>query len=227
MSTKAKERPILFSGPMVLAILDGRKTQTRRVVKFVQFDRSDTPGYDWHFRGTAKGTKKSSLWQDLRHNQLLDICPYGKPGDRLWVLETWNVLNAATSEIIQPKPRPGICALAYAATEQQRHNEYPNSGLITRWRPSIHMPRWASRIDLEIIGIRVERLNEISEKDAIAEGAERPILSDGCVGGQAVHPMAGSYAEGFRTIWESINGPDSWSANPWVWVVEFKRLGAT
>jgi hypothetical protein len=192
-----KERPILFSGPMVRSILDGRKTQTRRAVKFVQFDRSDTPGYDWHFRGTAKGTKRSSLWQDMRHEQILSMCPYGKPGDRLWVRETW---LCATGE-----PGPMLC-------HYQADGDRPEfNGL---WKPSIHMFRWASRITLEITGVRVERLQGISEADAIAEGVE-------CCSGWIGH--AGEPRRIFCDLWKSINGPESWAANPWVWVVEFRR----
>jgi len=201
-----KERPILFSGPMVRAILDGRKTQTRRAVKFVQFDRSDTPGYDWHFRGTAKGTKKSSLWQDMRHKEILRLCPYGQSGDRLWVRETHCKYGSR-----------------YIYRADYGTHTPISDGIGGPWKPSIHMPRVASRITLEIAGVRVERLNEISEIDAIAEGCG--INSEGEF---LNHVECGiTRVQRFKELWQSINGPDSWDANPWVWVVEFKRVEAT
>ena len=174
-----KERPILFSGPMVRAILDGRKTQTRRVVK---------PQPDWirprvSDDGIAHGYCGSGPTDGIK-------CPYGTVGDRLWVRESW----AKSGEVGD-------------ATEYRADNPDP---IGAKWRPSIHMPRWASRIDLEITGIRVERLQEISERDAMAEGCEY---------------LTNSVARSnFVKLWISINGQDSWSANPWVWVIEFKRI---
>ena len=211
-----KERPILFSAPMVRAILEGRKTQTRRLVNFVQFDRSDTPGYDWHFRGTAKGTKKSSLWQDLRHDQLLGICLYGRSGDRLWVRETWQFCDYDG-----PGGEPATCVVyrADGETEDKRRG----------WIPSTQMPRWASRITLEITDVRVERVQDISNDDCVAEGITAI--------GKGVRLSDGSYAQAgryeskastvrqlFSDLWTETNGPGSWSLNPWVWVLEFKRV---
>lgn len=194
-----KERPILFSGPMVRAILEGRKTQTRRVIKGrgiwrveddVYLQRPCWPGYE----------DEAGEWQWMR-------CPYGQIGDRLWVRETFMV---EANEI------------AYAATDQ------PLVGC-DRWRPSIHMYRVYSRIDLEITSVRVERLNEISNEDIVAEGIEAI--------GKGVQMPDGSYAQAgryefkasttrqlFSSLWESISGAGSWEANPWVWVVEFKRV---
>jgi hypothetical protein len=182
------ERPILFSAPMVRALLDGSKTQTRRVVK---------PTPEWigqsgvlSYRGRV----------GLPHA----LCPYGQPGDRLWVRETHMDL--------------GACYLyrADAAAEQERAIVAPRQP----WRPAIHMPRAASRITLEITGVRVERLQDISEDDALAEGCSSTAIvhEDG-------EDYTGHYAsEEYQDLWESINGPGSWEANPWVWVVEFKRL---
>lgn len=177
-----KERPILFSAPMVRAILKGRKTQTRRVVK------SQPPLF-------AHAT---------RHHQRLMVpnCPYGQPGDLLWVREAWAYhpdYPESTRRAIY-RSEPGV--------------EYD----VPRWRPSIHMPRWASRILLEIVAVRVERLNDISEADAMAEGVDAFINSDGDEIEQA--------SVMFMRLWEQINGPGSWAANSWVWVVEFKKLGA-
>lgn len=186
--TTTKERPILFKGEMVRAILDGSKTQTRRIAK--EFDS---------FQDMDKLLARFP-------NQ--EGCSYGKPGDRLWVRETW----AAPHTFDDHKPREieKGCNIHYAATENL-------VGLLQR--PSIFMPRWASRILLEITAVRVERLNAISESDAMAEGViedYRPALDP--IG------LCSNYRVAYRDLWESINGPGSWDANPYVWVVEFKRV---
>lgn len=201
-----KERPILFSGPMVRAILDGGKTQTRRVVKRsgdMEFDKND-PHYGPYWLAYAAG--------DAEGEDAKVRCPHGTPGDRLWVRETWAVQHeydaAAPSEI-------GVSARwHYAATEDL-------GGL--RKRPSIFLPRRGSRILLEITDVRVQRLQEISEQDARAEGVTEYAGKwwDGS-------PVAGGKwnapTEAFRGLWESINGPGSWHANPWVWAITFQRL---
>lgn len=192
-----KERPILFSAPMVQAILAGTKTQTRRIVK---------PQPDAWCGGTLC---VQFTPDDQRLGRLGKpiLCPYGVPGDRLWVRETW-----AVSHVIDHlKPREiqkGAGIVYYTATE--------NTGGMMQ-RPSIFMPRWASRITLEITDVRVERLQEISEEDALAEGAKPYLLP--------VHPARESlrYVEGFAQLWEQINGPGSWDANPWVWAINFRR----
>lgn len=213
-----RERPILFSAPMVRAILAGTKTQTRRVVKpagahtLFQFRGTtaaagaDEPTGEWAWCGSERVVNKH-----IR-------CPYGKPGDRLWVRETWAARHAYDGH--KPIHIPALAQWHYAATEDR-------GGLL--WRPSIHMPRWASRITLEVTGVRVERLQEISEADALAEGVydgaackcAEPldfVRSCGTCGGRLVDSV-GLY----RALWDQINGPGSWDANPWVWVVEFKR----
>ncbi len=187
-----KERPILFSAPMVRAILAGTKTQTRRVVGGLHPDcHSVRPfGIDFKFYDPF-----GRLTQATR-------CPYGQPGDRLWVREAWAVPHRY--DHLGPSNIPVLGVRThYAATEER-------GGL--RWRPSIHMCRWASRITLEVTGVRVERLQDISEADAAAEGIPHSEVSP---------PDMDTFA--FRHLWESINGPGSWDANPWVWVVEFKR----
>lgn len=178
-----KERPILFSAPMVRAILSGSKTQTRRIVK-----------------GAAQ--EAMNLWRKQ--------CKFGQPGNRLWVRETWNawsvyevdsgVFEAGWPYMKIPKQKPSNACVLYAADAAD------DGG---RWRPSIHMPRWASRISLEITGIWVERLQDIGDVDAHAEGCATP---------------ATAARSQFRNLWESINGPGSWAANPWVWVIEFRRI---
>jgi hypothetical protein len=178
-----KTRPILFSGPMVRAILEGRKTQTRRIAK--EF-------------GSLQDIDKL-----LARFPNQEGCPYGKPGDRLWVRETWAAPHAYDSH----KPReipPNGCSIHYAATEER-------GGLL--WRPSIFMPRWASRITLEITDVWVERLQQISDADSLAEGCSAADMKHG-----------DSLASVYARLWESINGAGSWAANPWVWVVSFRRV---
>lgn len=205
-----KEHPILFSAPMVRAILEGRKTQTRRVVKpQPTFDRRGVTAAGW--------AERDGLWMFPNVAPEVRIrCPYGQPGDRLWVRETTHrrpMLNILTGEPLAPKYDGG----AYSADDQDVLT--PDDFDICWWYsrkvcPAIHMPRWASRIDLEVTGVRVERLQDISEDDARAEGYAQH--------GDAVDQMAPS--SWFSGLWESINGPGSWDANPWVWVVEFRRV---
>lgn len=183
-TTTMKERPILFKGEMIRAILDGRKTQTRRVVSAKMF-----PCVDWRYSRVG----------DRCHS--LAAHAYGVPGDRLWVRETWAVQHeydaAAPSEI-------GASARChFAATE--------NLGGL-RKRPSIFMPRRLSRITLEITAVRVERLQNITRGDCMAEGCPFPNMADG------PNPQ-----EWYRALWEEINGAESWAANPWVWVIKFRR----
>jgi len=195
-----KERPILFSAPMVRALLDGNKTQTRRVVKV-----ESTMGRD-SILAPHKGRKYAATYLLPDHASDATACsPYGQPGDRLWVREKWAAPHS------QDGMKPGHMYIDesfihYAASE-------PLGGLL--WRPSIHMPRWASRILLEITSVRAERLQAINEVDAIAEGA--PWAACGS-------PQEGSHKAGYAQLWEAINGPDSWQANPWVWVIEFKKV---
>lgn len=219
-----KSRPILFSGPMVRAILDGRKTQTRRVVAlprkrgaFVLEDHGD--GW-WPYQSDDG---ESSVCNDGCEYPY--SCPYGVPGDQLLVRETW----ARDDEDGALMYRADLGRNADAdAWEQGRIEGVPRY----RWRPAIHMPRWASRITLEITGVRVERLQEISTYDAWAEGipgAPPPGVtvdridefvrwSDGV--------MRDDPKAAYRALWEQINGPGSWDANPWVWVVQFRPFHA-
>lgn len=202
--TKIKERPILFSGPMVRAILEGRKTQTRRACKpylqcydTVSCDSKKTD-FDFHFRDGI--------------GQLIQ-CPYGKPGDRLWVREAFvpNYFDGGR--------------MGYKADWNETAAEYCPE---PKWKPSIHMPRAASRILLEITDVRVERLQEISEEDALAEGVLENPNQDSLYdfwhyGGSGCWGEFNAVGS-FNSLWESINGPESWEANPWVWVVNFKTV---
>jgi hypothetical protein len=186
------DRPILFSAPMVCALLEGRKSQTRRVAKLTDNGHVKEPG----------GHRR---WHPDDPDATL-ACPYGQPGDRLWVRETWAPqvgceLSAErwTRGINTSGPKP---VLHFAADGAEKP-------WVSRWRPSIHMPRWASRITLEIASVRLERLQAISDADSRAEGA---------VG----HPDGPWHA--FRALWTLINGAESWQANPRVWAVEFRRV---
>jgi hypothetical protein len=218
-----RERPILFSGPMVRAILERRKTQTRRAVKGpVQFlggrgDEADLAEWGWGFDGPAHhgwAVLARGLNERHDHGRVSIPCPYGEPGDWLWVRETWALeqLGDDGDRVVWKADR----AAAWRSEMEGRF--YLESAYEPeRWRPSIHMYRWASRLTLEVTGVRAERLQDISEEDARAEG---------CAGGHDVIPHYGFSAtprEHFRQLWSSIKGPESWDANPWVWVVEFRR----
>ena len=189
------ERGMIFNSEMVRAILDGRKTQTRRPVKF--------PVHDKNLGCELAGNE---LAGELSAGNYLNSA-FGKPGDRIWVRETWARYNIDQNSH----------DIAYRATTPA---DWPEEG---RWRPSIHMPRWASRILLEITDVRVERLNAISQEDAQAEGMEltgwRPTYSDPDSGGEVMTPY-----DNFAELWESIYGEESWKANGWVWVISFKRV---
>ncbi len=203
---KPRERPILFNDQMVRAILEGRKTVTRRVVKDTGFYAIDAA---IHGNDVA-----------LREREALSTrCPYGEPGDRLWVRETWGLQvrsygGGAGEFIVYRATNPDAI---YCRSSEGR--EYP-----VKWKPSIHMRRHSSRILLEITAVRVERLQDISEEQALAEGvrgepcdhARQACADIGCWGDTA--------KGAFGFLWESLNGEGSWAANPWVWVVEFKRV---
>lgn len=216
-----KERPILFSGPMVRALLDGSKTQTRRAVRkqfapdAVVAEVAATTPEGWQVSG------HSGLWWDDAGACLDDAirCPYGMPGDRLWVREAWSH-DAESLEQCRAAHEDAMGGSGYGpyyhATETA-----PDT---LKWRPSIHMPRWASRITLEIVAVRVERLLDISEADARAEGARECDPATGREVLLAGPSQRGSFVLHYRSIWEQINGPGSWAENPWVWVVEFKRV---
>jgi len=216
-----KERPILFSGPMVRAILDGSKTQTRRVFKSGHESNFEEPSF-----GFDDLTKSWRIWEsEYPEEGSIEInCPYGQVGDRLWVRETFY------------PTKQNDCGAIYRADavmddSGEREGYWVNDSFIPgsfTWTPSIHMPRWASRITLEITGVRVERLQEISQSDAEAEGVQSWMDS---LKGQDFYDSdsnLGSYpATAFARMWSRIvpvDGDTSWSANPWVWVIEFKRV---
>jgi hypothetical protein len=211
--SKPKERPILFSGPMVRAILAGRKTQTRRIIKpQPELDRGGLLHADFGIKDRNGDLLLLDANHDGKFAETCKCCPYALPGERLWVRETW---FCATGE-----PGPTLC-------HYQADGDRPEfKGL---WKPSIHMFRWASRITLEITGVRVERLKSISEADAMAEGIHKyhDLELYGCDPKGTPGPMVGgSASEAFFHLWEKINGDGSVNANPWVWVIEFRKTEA-
>lgn len=234
-----KERPILFSAPMVRAILEGRKTVTRRAVKPQPPEGHKWCG--WIVDSTCTKEIGAASWGEssgpLQRNSVYARCPYGKPGARLWVRETWHCdhFEVQKGPYLQPADMHDL--------EQSREDGelvYAADGLAPyeqeqpTWKPSIHMPRWASRILLEITDVRVERLQDGEGETAfesryISEGINRIHQGDG---DYAFHPFksepgVGNWTDPFdawRELWVGINGAESWNANPWVWVVEFKQV---
>lgn len=218
-----KERGMIFNGEMVRALLDGRKTQTRRIIK------DCTVGRDPISKFIKIGKKFIGCYPEDVPELIRECCPYGVPGDRIWVRETWGVVSHELDEDgrIQPwtpdRPATAIHEMPFGNGYYSGHAIYAADGDFTWgdddgyedgrscWKPSIHMPRAASRILLEITDVRVERLRSMSQDDARAEGV---IAASG--------PMEAGLA--FRELWDSIYGEESWKANPWVWVIEFKRV---
>lgn len=224
-------KPILFSAPMVRALLSGAKTQTRRML------RPQPEPHEWQgMRGYSLEWRNPHdfMWLLVRRipQKLAPIvrrfrCPYGAPGDLLWVRETFSgphCMEASEGCAAAPPSKWGRSSRIWYWADGN-----PQDGDWTRPRPSIHMPRWASRLTLRITDVRVQRLQDISEKDAIAEGVEGAFVEDGRYWRNyglsdeeaACSPMLNFPAESFRTLWESINGAGSWDANPWVWALTF------
>ena len=243
-----KERGMIFNSEMVRAILDGRKTQTRRIMK-VQPEsnqlglllitdstkHSDIGKYHWAESNATGNHVRSKLFSS----------PFGAVGERIWVRETWATLGNEDGCYVDwednlCKGDERSAARIYRASCEQRPGDYglwsiPDDAYWKphtkehkfegAWRPSIHMPRWASRILLEITDVRVERLNAISEEDARAEG----IIDGGCLNCGEPEPCGCANPEpdatdAFAYLWHSIYGQENWNANPWVWVIEFKRV---
>ena len=220
-----KERPILFSGPMVRAILDGRKTQTRRIVK-------PQPLHDefvvCKYHKTLVDKKGNTYPSDVDHFGICDVdgewsieCPYGQVGDRLWVRETyrptcdnksWGCVQYRADESLRLMLCDENGEGDPIGTKQHKEPFQKVGKKGPPWKPSIFMPRWASRILDEIIEIRVERVQDITEEDAIAEGYDID------------NELDEDPVPWFCWLWKKINGPESWASNPWVWVIEFKRI---
>ncbi|WP_122846273.1 hypothetical protein [Pseudomonas viridiflava] len=209
-----KEKPILFSAPMVRAILSGQKTVTRREVKKKAALDCLAAGFEPAFLALPGNA---------------DLCPYGKVGDQLWVRETWycDHLEVMRGPYLKPDDLDigealNAGTLVYAADGLAPYEQEQPT-----WKPSIHMPRWACRILLKITEVRVERLNAISDVQALAEGVR--LYTDHAELGNWYHvdgieTYSAEPRKSFELLWSLINGADSWTANPWVWVVEFKRV---
>lgn len=194
------EKPIIFSADMVRAILEGRKTQTRRVVK---------PQPSGGLRWNAVVVNGHGGWTDMHGDPR--GCPYGKTDCRLWVRETWGYSAALPTSAHYTRDDSTWCA--YPDMRGYKADDPPGNWC---WKPSIHMPRWASRITLQVTDVRVERVQDISEADAMAEGV---VAWHDTVDGTVYRPE-------FHLLWDSINATRGfgWSANPWVWVIEFERV---
>ena len=212
----AKERPILFSGPMVRAILESRKSQTRRVAKLNAAGRVALRGKNWHC-----GDPEARL-----------ACPYGQPGDRLWVRETFCTCydGQEAYEVIYAadNTRRGFSTASNATDDQLDWLERSMTTHGERGRPAIHMPRWACRLVLEVTASRVERLQDISEDDARAEGCEQKrYLVNPFKTGALRARFSGevsTFKESYALLWDSLNAKRSpWASNPWVWAITFRR----
>lgn len=236
-----RERPILFSGAMVRALLSGAKTQTRRAVKR-QFAANAEPAEmaatnesGWQISGHS-----GVWWDDTAGNPDEAIrCPFGAPGDKLWVREAWRIdswddgcgfwldyCDGPRKVRLETDPDTAHKLILQTGDELERKRIKPTNGTMyewapgdspLRWRPSIHMPRWASRITLEVTSVRVERLKDISPADCVEEGYASPP-------GSRYAQEELSALDWYRSLWEQINGPGSWNAAPWVWVIGFRRV---
>lgn len=225
------ERPIIFKGDMVRAVLAGAKTQTRRVIKMPPswdcFVMADFGGGWWPYKSDDG---ESPTWDN---SEIPLNCPYGKAGDQLWLRETWQVVpEAHTTEFIAGRGTRVIDTLPGGTVYRADRD---NAGLVPvrdgrrtiyvtpkgPWQPSIHMPRSASRATLMVNAVRAERLHDISEADAQAEGFLGPMTGTDWMGINQVGRLPSAC---YRLLWEKIHGPATWEANPWVWVIDFARV---
>ncbi|KMN08899.1 hypothetical protein [Pseudomonas helleri] len=212
--TNIKERPILFSAPMVRAILEGRKTVTRHPVKATKAHADGFMMLD-HGKGWRPYNAFGDFASDHEGMEYPIACPYGKLGDRLWVRETCFINDYREASV--PEQERADCEIHYRADGIP---DFEGEEELIRWRPSIHMPRWASRILLEVTDVRVERLQDITEEQALAEGIKKH--SDGGYHVEDGKHFSDSPVESFACLWSSVGG--DWDANPWVWCVSFKRI---
>lgn len=244
-----RERPILFSGPMVRAILSGAKTQTRRLMKPRPSDDFVPLAVEWYEPAIERADGLLDAGRPIfgvYGEEEGYRCPYGAPGDRLWVKETHSIVPCSAGVELYPdgwdRSRAPVRQAAGVSQEGVRYRATWDKTHGGRWRPSIYMPRWASRITLEVSGVRVERLQAISEEDARAEGL-KGVTKDGKLVKFGIPDRDGWPGQdddgwewaswdadprvAFAGLWDEINGARApWSSNPWVWVVEFRRVEA-
>ena len=225
MTTMTRERPILFSTPLIPRLLDGSKTQTRRLLKPQPIRGKVVNREGWHWDPTRYN---HHIWHDEEDQNtgdwakwFLGMCPYGRVGDVLWVREAWcGEVHPATSKLIY-NDDGNTYRVLYRA---DGHEVYKDDGdgfvefnkdgtAASPWRPSIHMPRWASRIDLEITEVRVERVNQISHRDALAEGVDYDVSKEG-----------GAPVPSFARQWDQLHGPGAFERGDWCWVLSFRRI---
>ncbi|MES2218401.1 MAG: hypothetical protein V4501_08310 [Pseudomonadota bacterium] len=239
-----KERPILFSAPMINAILDGRKTQTRRIVKPTKKHAEGVIILDGGTNRRWPYNMFDGSEADGNGMEFPIGCPYGLVGDRIWVRETWSPISENWREAedlmyegnnFWYKATYEKDMIAEGLSKEDAKSIVEHDHIINGWRPSIHMPRIASRINLEVTNLRIEMLNDISEKDAIAEGAQFVDFGKDQYGQQKAgwrcDKTPGNYEESlvsakyaFFNLWEKLNGIDSVEKNPWVWVIEFTKI---
>ncbi len=213
------ERPILFSAPMVRALLGGTKTQTRRALSPQPPDTTHQVSV-WHHPDPRPHfyawTDNGEGGAELADGGWCKPCPYGQPGDRLWVREAWTFAGTLDPGVL-------VYRADYPACVPPHYENVPPASSL-KWRPSIHLARDQSRLTLEVTGVRVDRLQDISEADAIAEGIVPTHDGYGLPDGSHFH--AADPRQSYLSLWEAINGAGSVEANPWTWVVEFKRVEA-
>ena len=225
-----KTKPIIFSAKMIRALLDGRKTQTRRIVKTQP--TWDGKWFSWH------GHRPNSIYGACGGNHIgakdcmNDSSPYGQPGDLLWVRETFQpICLDVDCDDANYKTGDGYRIVYTATDETEEFIDITTDKISCARKPSIHMPRWASRLTLRITSVRVERVQEITEEDAKAEGIERTDWKYSCEPYRNYNEPRMSSGKNcslaimsFSTLWSSIHGPDAWDRNDWVWIIEFEVI---
>ncbi len=227
-----RERPILFSASMIRAILDGSKTQTRRIAPVLTFDINTHDGCEvtWALKfsnPTRRNTGGHACLSSYSGGVFTaeqaarivasQFCRHGAPGDRLWVREAWSIVPRTAYALSDGVPQIDSPDADHDAAIFRASFDRSQGGI--RWRPSIHMPRWASRITLAITGVRLERLQDISEADALAEGVNVHPDHHGKPRDSIYSPV-----QAYRDLWDQINGAGAWAANPWTWAIEFQRV---
>jgi hypothetical protein len=220
----------------IRALLDGSKTQLRLPIKLVQFKPSDTPGYDWCFRGTATGRPTTGTWQDFRNRELGKLSPFGAPGDLLSVRETWaeftdELTDATQGTVCYAADSTAQWRCKPAATERRANGMsayFPETAI--KWRSPVTMPAWASRLTLLVIDVRVQRVQDISEADAVASGllewSDPPRVTKKYYGATKADVWETDPRKAFARLWDAtwLKSGFGWDSNPWVWAANVERV---